>query len=77
MSGRGSYKFLKGATHELGILRKRSSAAGDVYAQTVETWRARVPGGWIILTVMPTNDGTANGTTFYPDPQHEWEVVAQ
>lgn len=44
---------------------------------TVETWRAQVPGGWIILTVMPTTDGPATGTTFYPDPQHEWEVTAQ
>ncbi len=58
-------------------LGKESLPPGTFMPKTVETWRAQVPGGWIILTVMPTTDGPATGTTFYPDPQHEWEVAAQ
>ncbi len=57
-------------------LGKEALPPGTFMPKTVETWRAQVPGGWIILTVMPTTDGTANGTTFYPDPQHEWEISA-
>lgn len=32
------------------------------------TWRAKVPGGWLVSLQVP--HGT--GLTFYPDPHHAW-----
>jgi hypothetical protein len=32
-----------------------------------ELWRAKVPGGWLIMLF------TIQGVTFYPDPKHEWD----
>jgi len=52
---------------------KESLPPGTVFPKTVETYRAEVPGGWLVLTTMPTSDGTVQSTTFYPDPQHEWD----
>jgi hypothetical protein len=34
------------------------------------TWRAEVPGGWLVW--VRTDSGT--GLTFYPDPQHQWKL---
>lgn len=31
----------------------------------VQICRAKVPGGWLI--------SAGQGTTFYPDPQHQWD----
>lgn len=54
-------------------LGKASLPPGTVFPKTVETWRAKVPGGWLVLTAMPTSDGVAQSTAFYPDTQHEWD----
>jgi hypothetical protein len=32
------------------------------------TWRAKVPGGWLVSLQSPTGVGL----TFYPDPHHGW-----
>jgi len=33
-----------------------------------DTYRAKVPGGWLILTKY----FDSGGLTFYPDPTHSW-----
>jgi len=38
--------------------------------RSVSTWRAKVPGGWLVLTDV---FGSGTFPTFYPDPQHEWD----
>ncbi len=52
----------------------------------IETWRARVPGGWLVsvwavraranATGTPVRGGSnwGGGTTFLPDPKHRWKV---
>jgi len=35
---------------------------------SVKVYRAKVLGGWLVL-VMWSDGGS---TTFYPDPQHQW-----
>ena len=35
-----------------------------------EVHRAKVPGGWFVLTRM---GGAPQGIAFYPDPQHVWD----
>jgi hypothetical protein len=47
-------------------------------AQSV-TFRARVPGGWLVWTLMGIGAGglggsTSGGLSFYPDPEHKWDV---
>lgn len=44
--------------------------AGVFQRLNVMIYRARVPGGWLVLT-----GGSAgmSGVTFYPDPRHEWD----
>jgi len=54
-------------------LGKEALPPGEVFPLKVETWRARVPGGWLVLTVMRTGQAPAQSTTFYPDPSHEWD----
>ncbi len=54
-------------------LGKDALPPGAVFPKTVETWRAKVPGGWLVLTTMATADGVSQSTTFYPDPAHEWD----
>ena len=39
------------------------------FAFKKEVYRARVPGGWLIFVGY---EGRVEGTTFYPDPKHEW-----
>ena len=33
------------------------------------TYRAKVPGGWLVRVQQPDGDGI----TFYPDPDHSWD----
>lgn len=33
----------------------------------VTLWRARVPGGWLVLT------SNSDSVTFIPDPNHGWD----
>jgi len=39
-------------------------------------YRARVPGGRLLFTWTPGRSGLG-GTTFYPDPNHEWNRGTQ
>ncbi len=57
-------------------LGKDALPPGAVFPKTVETWRTKVPGGWLVLTTMATTDGVSQSTTFYPDPAHEWDGQA-
>ena len=54
-------------------LGKESLPPGTIFPKTVETWRAKVPGGWLVLTTMPTTNETTHSMAFYPDPTHEWD----
>ena len=36
--------------------------------------RAKVPGGWLVLTVTRYAEETAATTVFYPDPSHSWDA---
>ncbi len=38
---------------------------------TCNTWRWNVPGGWLVSV---DNDDHGASVTFYPDPNHEWEL---
>ncbi len=44
-----------------------SSAEGRIF-KLGNVYRAKVPGGWLILVA-----DNATGLTFYPDPQHHWD----
>ncbi|HEX6369078.1 MAG TPA: hypothetical protein VF006_09095 [Longimicrobium sp.] len=37
--------------------------------ESVETYRARVPGGWFVRIVFYSS----GALTFYPDPDHRWD----
>lgn len=49
------------------------------------TWRAEVPGGWLVFAVsyvsifvgsdvaMRQPEQYISGLTFFPDPQHQWK----
>ena len=54
-------------------LEKEALPTGAVFPKTIETWRAQVPGGWLVLTVIGMGQGLSQSTTFYPDPAHEWD----
>jgi hypothetical protein len=41
----------------------------DTMHAGMETFRAKVPGGWLVIA---TNKQGA-GVTFYPDPDHTWD----
>jgi hypothetical protein len=52
----------------------------------IETWRAEVPGGWLVSvwatrdranatgTARPGGSNWGGGVTFVPDEKHEWKV---
>lgn len=44
------------------------------YAATLHTFRAMVPGGWLVLVMTSGND---TSLTFMPDPFHEWGGAAR
>ncbi|MEA1868888.1 MAG: hypothetical protein U9N09_01860 [Euryarchaeota archaeon] len=37
-------------------------------------YRAEVPGGWLVLSVLNLSVGAGTGITFFPYPHHEWTV---
>jgi hypothetical protein len=38
----------------------------------VSLYRAKVPGGWLVLAVLGLT-GESGTITFYPDPGHAWD----
>jgi hypothetical protein len=42
----------------------------------ISLFRCKVPGGWLVLTVLPgeSEDSNSSGLTFYPDANHYWDV---
>jgi len=38
------------------------------------TFRAPIPGGWLVKTLWSANDGGGVGITFVPDPNNEWII---
>lgn len=55
------------APPELVWHRLNSSRAEGGVFKLGDVYRAKVPGGWLVL--IYTN---AKGLTFYPDPEHKW-----
>ena len=49
--------------HELNS----STAEGRVF-KLGNVYRAKVPGGWLVVVA-----DNATGLTFYPDPEHHWD----
>jgi hypothetical protein len=45
-----------------------SSSADGRFFKVGNVYRAKVPGGWLVLVV-----DNASGLTFYPDPKHNWD----
>jgi hypothetical protein len=39
-----------------------------------ETWRRKVPGGWLVRTFEDTYYGGGDALTFLPDPNYEWKI---
>ena len=37
------------------------------------TWRAKVPGGWLVIVSRLSGPSGVSGVTFYPDPNHAWD----
>lgn len=55
-------------------LGKEALPPGGIMPWTVETWRSRVPGGWLVLTIKDGgNQASTLGVTFMPDPAHAWD----
>ena len=53
----------------LGRSTAELSASAVPYPAPITTFRARVPGGWLVLVMT---DATHSSVTFFPDPFHEW-----
>ncbi len=58
---------------EWEYLGQQALPPGNVFPQHVETWRTAVPGGWLVLVIQKGAQANGLSTTFYPDPQHEWD----
>ncbi|HST22198.1 MAG TPA: hypothetical protein VLR90_13830 [Blastocatellia bacterium] len=37
------------------------------------TFRAKVPGGWLVVVRIEGGLAVSPSVTFYPDPEHEWD----
>lgn len=57
---------------EWEYLGRQGLPPGALFPKQVEMWRTPVPGGWLVLTVE-TQQSDSLSTTFYPDPEHEWD----
>ncbi len=53
-------------------LGQQSLPPGEVAPWTVQTWRAKVPGGWLVLVIKSGHQTDSISTTFYPDAAHSW-----
>jgi len=40
------------------------------YQSSWETYRSKIPGGWLVL--VRSEGESPHGMTFYPDPDHRW-----
>lgn len=40
-------------------------------SHNIETYRTKVPGGWMVLVCQEYRD--CGGAFFYPDPAHRWD----
>ena len=38
-----------------------------------ETFRTKVPGGWLVVVRIEKYAAAPMSLTFYPDPEHEWD----
>ena len=45
-----------------------SKGEGGLFELGWDVYRAKVPGGWLVLVIHNTS-----GLTFYPDPEHTWD----
>lgn len=52
---------------------RQTGAGGSAFPKH---YRAQVPGGWLVLSVLTRATGDGAGITFLPDPQHGWAVKA-
>ncbi len=50
---------------------RQTGAGGPAFPKH---YRARVPGGWLVLSVLNRSNGDGAGITFVPDSRHEWTV---
>ncbi|HEX8550503.1 MAG TPA: hypothetical protein VF681_02995 [Abditibacteriaceae bacterium] len=58
-------------------LGKQELPPGGSRPWTVETWRARVEGGWMIMVIQNWSNGPEPvGLSFMPDPSHSWNPNA-
>ena len=59
---------------EWEYLGKAALPPGHFAPLQVETWRAKVPGGWPVMSRLYIfGPADTLSTVFYPDPQHEWD----
>lgn len=54
-------------------LGKHDLPPGAVLPWQIQTWRSRVPGGWLIMVLKESGRGDTLGLTFYPDEEHVWD----
>lgn len=45
---------------------------GSFSPWTVQTWRCKVPGGWLVMVIKENHQEHSLSTTFLPDTAHEW-----
>lgn len=58
----------QGAEQRQLVWHKLNSSSEDRVFSLGNVYRAKVPGGWLVVV---TDD--ARGLTFYPDPEHHWD----
>jgi hypothetical protein len=51
------------------IIEWEELSNSDTVHPGLETYRAKVPGGWLVMASV--KEGI--GITFYPDPEHVWD----
>lgn len=55
---------------ELDFQPLRATFDGEATGRQPQLLRARVPGGWLVMTRTPHND---HAIAFLPDPAHAWD----
>ncbi len=45
------------------------------YTYQVQMWRSPVPGGWLIMALNSRSNSPDPVTSFYPDPEHHWQIT--